>query len=112
LESAIGIVKRKGGKLQYDAGAGWLAYVEPEMKPNGVTYCALILPPGTEFRQVETSEHYLLLMDVARNGEVSSSAGAGWSTSVTFKTQEDWFKYVADFAADLHTPIQLKILKE
>ena len=112
MDIAVGIVKRNGGEFRSDVAGGWMAYWEPEMEPNGHTACAVVLPPGSAFRMVETDDHYLLLQTVGRGGELSYYAGAGWSKSGRFDASDDWFDYVADFAADLKTPIQIQIVQE
>lgn len=106
----IGIAKRPGdGEMTKDAGAGWLAYTEPEAKPNGRIHCALVVPRVFNFSLTEVDGHYAVEMPVGPGQAATYYAGAGWSKGLDFPDHKAWTDYVRRFAARVASPLKVEI---
>jgi rhamnogalacturonyl hydrolase YesR len=111
LAVAVGIVDRDGaGSVVEDSQAGFLAYWEPEMPPNGSTGCAVILPGGVDEFATDGTHH--LAVGTAKPGKpFIYYFGAAWSKSGDFENPEAAEQYVRDFVARLNAPLKVKILR-
>lgn len=109
LNIGVGIVEREGkGKVTQNEQAGWMTYWEPEMPPNGITGCGVVLPGGIKgFASDGTN---LLAISPARVGKpFVYYFGSGWSKGGDFSDAGDWNAVVADLANQMKKPLKVNL---
>lgn len=94
------------GALTGSAGEGFVANWEPELKPNGHTATAILIPSGCPAMAQDTN-HVLLMATVRDSEPFVWYAGAGWSKSGDFADAAAWTNYVAHVTACLKAPLRI-----
>jgi hypothetical protein len=59
----------------------------------------------------EDDHNYFMLEKLEPGPACVSYAGFGWTTAGDFRTVEDWDRYLADEAARLASPVEIRIEK-
>ena len=110
LSHAIGIRKLKTTAKQAGKDRGTLTTWEP-VKEGGELGQAVIVDPAAVKDQVDDDLNYYVLTKIEAGAPCVSYSGFGWTLSGDFKTAADWDRYVADFAARLRSPLEVKLEK-
>ena len=92
----IGIAKTKGDAKTTDAAKGLLATWSAQ-SPNGSLGCGVLVAPEIVVGLAQDAGNHLILVRAMPNKPLVYYAGAGWDKSGYFRTQKDWFDYLANF---------------
>lgn len=102
---AVGLGKHKAlGTLVEDKDHGILSYWEPAdggAAKNGMIGCAVLFDPAHCVGFAATEHDNLVLLRATPNAPFVYYAGACWSKSGDFNSNEDWLKYLREFNPDL-----------
>jgi pectinesterase len=80
-------------------------------KTNGSIGEAIMVAPG-EFRgYAEDASDHLILAQAVAGRPLRYWAGAGWTLSGDFASEADWKSYVADFAKEVNSPVQISSIE-
>jgi hypothetical protein len=109
---AVGIVKcERGGKATYAKNKDRLVYWENPHPKFGIIGCGVILPKGAARGEAaEDEKNNLLLAKPNGKGSISYYAGAGWSKSAQFDSEEKWIAFVEKTARLIENPLKVKVL--
>jgi hypothetical protein len=110
LTHAIGIRKLKTTAKQPGDDGSILVTWEP-VKEGGELGQAVIVDPTVVKDQTEDNLNYYVLTKIQPGAPCVSYSGFAWTLAGDFKTAADWERYVADFAARLRSPLEVKIEK-
>jgi len=110
LQHAIGIRRLKTTAKQATTDSGVLITWEP-VREGGELGQAVIVNPAGAKDQVQDDLNYYLLTKIAIGEPCVSYSGFAWTLAGDFKNAADWERYVADFAARLRSPMEVKIEK-
>ena len=110
VSHAIGLRKLKNMQMQPTKASGILRTWEP-VKEGGEQGLGVIVDPANVKDWAEDELNYLVLTKIAPNTPIVHYAGFGWTLSGDFKTVADWDRYLADFAARLRSPLEVKLEK-
>jgi unsaturated rhamnogalacturonyl hydrolase len=110
---AVGIVKcERGGKATYGKDKNWLVYWENPHPKFGIIGCGVILPKAAaRGESAEDEKNNLLLGKANGKGSISYYAGAGWSKSAQFDSEEKWIAFVEKTARLIEKPLKVKVQK-
>ena len=106
LSTAVGLKKAKGEQLM--KGDTWLAKWEPMEKKAGNQGLALIVPPGTLEKTLESGPDHLAVMKRAK-GEAKWWAGFCWDKAGEITTADAWRAHVVQFTEKLAAPIKVSV---
>jgi pectinesterase len=110
LAHAVGIRKLKATGMQPARDRGILRTWEA-VRDEGDLGQAILVDPATVKDLVEDDLNYLVLTRIQPGVPSVSYAGFGATVSGDFKTVADWDRYLADFAARLRAPVEVKVEK-
>lgn len=110
LAHAVGLRKLKTTQIKAITDKDILRAWEP-VKEGGELGQAVIVNPADAKAQVEDDLNAYLITRITPGAPCVSYAGFGWTMSGDFKTAADWDRYVADFAARLRAPVEVKVEK-
>jgi hypothetical protein len=110
LAHAVGIRKLKITQMQSAKERGILRTWEA-VKEGGELGQAVIVDPANAKEQVEDDLNYYVITRIQAGAPCVSYAGFGWTLSGDFKTVADWDRYLADYAARLRAPVEVKVEK-
>jgi len=110
---AVGITKcKRGGKATYAKNKDRLVYWENPHPKFGIVGCGVILPKeAARGEAAEDVENNLLLAKTSDKRSISYYAGAGWSKSAQFDSEEKWIAFVEKTARLIENPLKIKIEK-
>lgn len=109
LPVVVGLTKRAGdGEVTQEDQPGWLAYTEPEAKPNGSIHLAMVAPLGAKAEIDEADGHYTMLVKTPSGKPVTYFAGGAWSKGLDFPTHVNWANYIKTTVARLASPIRVE----
>ena len=107
LTVAVGIaIQKTHGHLVQDKEHGFLSYwddADGGAATNGSIGCAIVFDPAQFAGFAETPLDHLVLLKVTPGKPFVYYAGAGWSKSLDFKSEEDWLKYVREYKPGFHS---------
>ncbi len=97
--------RNHNGAIAGGADKGFFVNWEPDLKPNGNTATAILVPgtPG----EGRDKAHVLLTASVKPGELFVWYAGAGWSKSGDFADAAAWTAYVEQFSVRLKTPLKI-----
>jgi len=110
LAHAIGIRRLKTTAKQPGDDRAILTTWEP-VKEGGELGQAVIADPAALKDQADDELNYYLLTKIQPGAPCVSYSGFAWTLAGDFKTAADWQRYVADFAARLRSPLEVKLEK-
>ncbi len=100
------------GVVKTDVSEGYIAFGETATSeagvPAGRNYAAVVIPNGKMTDSLKQWEHLLALAPYQKGENFTYYFGGGWS-EWGFETDEAWFTYVANFAAQLKHSIIVSI---
>jgi hypothetical protein len=111
LTAALGIKKTKGAKVDYDSKVGSLTTWEPMENKMGMQGLGIIVDPKLLMKQAEDEKNHLAIAKIDGNA-ISSWTGFAWDRPGEIKSQDEWKKYITDFAAGLASPIEVSVSGE
>lgn len=110
LAHAIGIRRLKTTAKQAGSDRAVLTTWEP-VKEGGELGQAVIIDPAAVNGQADDDLNYYVLEKIQSGTPCVSYSGFAWTVAGDFKTAADWQRYVADFAARLRSPLEVKLEK-
>jgi hypothetical protein len=110
LLHAVGIRKLKITRMQPDRERGIMRTWEP-LREGGELGQAVLLDPASLKDFAEDDRNYLVLARIAPGAVCVSHSGFAWTQTGDFQKVEDWDRYLADEAARLRAPVEIKIEK-
>ena len=110
LLHAVGIRKLKTTRMKMDRKRGLMRTWEP-VREGGELGQAVLLNPASMADTAEDDRNYFMLAQIAPGAACVSYVGFGWTLGPDFRTVEDWDRYLADEAARLRAPVEIKIEK-
>jgi hypothetical protein len=111
LTAALGIKKTKGAKVDYDSKVGSLTTWEPMENKMGMQGLGIIVDPRLLVKQAEDEKNHLAIAKIDGNA-ISYWTGFAWDRPGKIKSQDEWKKYITDFAAGLASPIEVSVSGE
>jgi hypothetical protein len=107
---AVGIVKStNGGKATFGPDKKWLSYWQNADGGNGSIGCAVILPAEAARNESVTADnHNLLLGRLNDLDSIVYYAGACWSKTPEFNSQEKWLKCVQKKVRLIENPLKVE----
>ena len=111
LTAAIGIKKTGGAKVDYDSKVGSLTTWEPMEKRMGMQGLGVIVDPKSLVKQAEDDKNHFAIAKIDGNA-ISYWTGFAWDRPGKIKSQDDWKKYITDFAAGVASPIEVSVSGE
>ncbi len=111
LQFALGLVKRRDTKLTKDAGTHRMSLWGPTNADpaNGELGTAVMIPPDAFVGFAEDSTQYLLIGKGTTGVPHTYYAGAGWTRSGDFASEQDWQEYLSRFAARRQEPLGVRV---
>ena len=111
LPFAAGIVKRKGVVLHADTAhcAASLWGMTTENPEQGFLGTGIVMEKGAFSSIRETPVHLLVAGSASAGQPVTYYAGAGWTRSGDFASDEDWLRYVKQFALKLRSRLAITL---
>jgi hypothetical protein len=110
LTHAIGIRRLKTTAKQEGSDRSILTTWEP-VKEGGELGQAVIVDPSVIKDQADDDLNYYILSKIQAGTACVQYSGFAWTLAGDFKTAADWQRYVADFAARLRSPLEVKLEK-
>jgi len=110
LAHAVGIRKLSGTRMQADKERGILRTWEP-VKDEGELGQAVIVDPAVMKDLAEDDLNYLVLTKITAGAPCVSYSGFASTPLGDFKTVAEWDRYLADFAARVRAPVEVKVEK-
>lgn len=122
LPVAIGlaIIPGEGGKnwSNVTTDGSIIAYQEPAQE-NGYITTGVVLPQKASAAEIKATDkdhynhlgHYILQTSVAKNSILTYYEGASWNKEGSFKTFDDWKKYLQGKVTRLQNPLQITVKK-
>jgi hypothetical protein len=109
LAVAVGLKKVKDAQKEFNGARGWLTTWEPMEKNQGMQGLAVIVNPALLDRQTEDKQNNLVVLKAGTETPVSYWAGFAWDRAGKITSQEEWKKYVDEFAEGLKSPIEVSV---
>jgi hypothetical protein len=110
LTHAIGIRRLKTTARQPGSDPAILTTWEP-VKEGGELGQAIVVDPTAVKDRADDDLNYYLLTKIEPGTPCVSYSGFAWTLAGDFKTAADWQRYVAEFAARLRSPLEMKLAK-
>jgi pectinesterase len=105
---AAGLARHKtNGAVTKNESERWLSYWEDYGK-NGQLGTAVVLDPEQDIQFAEDRLNHLAVTRLGASKRLTYYAGAGWTNSPYFKSQQDWHAYLSAFTAALKAPLQVE----
>jgi pectinesterase len=113
LRFVAGLVKRKGVVCQYDSASAWMAlWGQVNDDPvNEYLGTGIVLPREGLTGMKDLKDQYLLAGRVRDGVAITYYAGAGWTRSGDFKTQDDWVRLLQQWSSRLIEPVVITMKK-
>ena len=113
IKVAAGIfLHQDPGNIKTDIAAGFNAFGEIATSdagvPAGRNYVATLIPDGKMTGSLKQQNHILAIAPYKKGDKFTYYFGGGWS-QWGFATDDEWFDYVAEFAAKLKNPLKITI---
>ncbi len=109
LTTGIGLKKSAGGKMETDAGEGWMTVWEKVDKNSGNQGLAIIVDPKQWVKDAGNGLNHLVLAATGPNDSISYHAGFCWDKAGHITTPAEWTNYVKEFVKGLASPIEIEI---
>ena len=109
LAHALGLKKTKGAQVQPDKAKGILRSWEEVREGPSQLGMAVIVDPASVQGVAETDLDNLILTKLTAGPPNVSYAGFASTLSGDVKTLADWDRQIADYAARLRTPVEIKL---
>jgi hypothetical protein len=109
LTTAIGLKKTSGAQLDFNDKNASLTSWEPMEKNMGMQGLGIIVDPKSLEKQASDAHHNFVIAKTGDNGVISYWTGFAWDRPGKIKTQDDWKKYISDFAQGLSSPIEITV---
>jgi unsaturated rhamnogalacturonyl hydrolase len=108
----VGIVKcALGGHEVFGEDKTWLSYWHNPDPVNGSIGCAVILPKDAAGNtSITTDKHNLLHVKLDRSNSIAYYAGACWSKTPDFDSEEKWLKCVQKKVRLIENPLKVEML--
>jgi hypothetical protein len=103
---ACGLVKRAGTRLTAEAGRSWGLTNSDSL--NGSLGTAVVFPHSALVRFAEDSLQYLLIGRAETGKSLTYYAGAGWTRSGDFASEQEWNSYIDARAALMASPLSVR----
>ncbi len=108
ISVAMGIVKRtEKGIAVLNEETGYIAYWEPTYKQFGTTAIGLVVPENLGMSMIEN--HFTAIGKALNSIPFRYYQGASWDKAGEFVSDQDWEKYLKEFALKLKTPLKIII---
>jgi pectinesterase len=109
LNLVCGLVKRNNVQSSYDSAGGWMSLWGSTNADavNGSLGTAVVLPADTQFKFWEDSLHTLMIVPLKIGMRLTYYAGAGWTRSGDFSSEDSWCRYLKNFAEARRHPVVL-----
>jgi len=111
LMHAVGIRKLKITQMKPSPERGIMRTWEP-VREGGEMGQAVLVDPASLKSMTEDDLNFLMLTKIEPGVACVSYSGFGWTPLGDFQKVEDWDRYLADEAARLKTPVEIKIAKQ
>jgi hypothetical protein len=111
LMHAVGIRKLKITQMKPSPESGIMRTWEP-VREGGEMGQAVLVDPASLKSMTEDDLNFLMLTKIEPGVACVSYSGFGWTPLGDFQKVEDWDRYLADEAARLKTPVEIKIAKQ
>jgi hypothetical protein len=108
---AVGIRKLKITQMKPSPERGIMRTWEP-VREGGEMGQAVLVDPASLKSMTEDDLNFLMLTKIEPGVACVSYSGFGWTPLGDFQKVEDWDRYLADEAARLKTPVEIKIAKQ
>lgn len=114
LQIACGLVKRKNTTSSGNAKHGWLSLWGPtnDDQINGSLGTGIVMPSSSFVEMNEDSIQYLIIGKAKSQSEFTYYAGAGWTRSGDFSTEEGWKNHLETFARRIAFPLRITLTKK
>lgn len=109
LSGAIGIKQSAGSAENTSSESGTLRTWEAVKADGSEVGCAIVVAPGQLLNFAHADGNYLAVTKVPADGIVTYYAGFGWNKTGQFASDDDWDRYVADWARKLQAPLQVTL---
>lgn len=111
LPVAVGIIKRKEkGAILLAEQKGVMAYWEPAHGKDGITGVGCILPDSVKEMKMD-KKHLLSIAEVKPNQIYIYYTGAAWNKAGQITNENEWFKYLDNFAEKIKHPLEITFVK-
>ena len=107
LICGVGLKKVKGEQNDFDEDRGALVSWQPMEHDMGKQGVALIVDTKMFGRRADDKQNNLLLVKVKPDNSVSYWTGFAWDRAGVITSQAAWKAYVAEFADELRSPIEI-----
>ena len=114
VEVACGLAKRAATSVRVNDAECWLSLwglTTPDTT-NGYLGTGIVVPRAGFTGVAEDSLHWLILGKTARGTPFTYYAGAGWTRSGDFATEEDWQATLSQFVRRLRSPLRVTMERE
>lgn len=111
LMHACGIRKLQGTAVQSDKEHGWMRTWEDVKEGPSQLGQAVLADPAAIASFTEDDLNYLMLTRIEPGRPCMTYAGFASTLGADFHTRAEWDRYVADTAARLRTPVEVKLEK-
>lgn len=108
---ASGLVKRKDAVSHSDEKLGVLSLwgSTNDDTANGWTGTGVVMPENYFHGFKEDRDHYLILGKSSTSNGLTYYAGAGWTRSGDFNSEEEWQRYLKNFSKLLRSPLKITL---
>ena len=111
LEIACGLVKRNNTKSFENKSHGWMSLwgQTNDSLQNGYLGTGIVFEQSKLTRVTEDKDQYIMLGKTRIGSQYTYYAGAGWTRSGDFNTEEAWNKYLDVFSQELRSQLLVTI---
>src|SRR5580698_2171484 len=110
LAHAIGIRRLKATAKALGDDRAILTTWEPVKEGGELGQAAIVDPTAVKDQAVDDLNYYVLTK-IQASAPCVSYSGFAWTLAGDFRNASDWQRYVADFAARLRAPVEVKLEK-
>jgi pectinesterase len=114
LKMAIGLVKRDNVVCNFDTSAAWMELWGPVNSDsvNESLGIGVVVPHKGQVGMTDQKEQCMLTLNVRQGVPVTYYAGAGWTRSGDFKTQDDWMRLLKQWSRAIAEPVVITMKKD
>src|SRR5262249_19012418 len=109
LTAAVGLKKVADEQKDFSSTQGTLVSWEPMEKNLGMQGVAMAVDPKALVKQTEEAKNNLLIVKTDGDGTLSYWAGFAWDRAGKSTSQDEWKKYVSEFAQGVASPIEVSV---
>jgi pectinesterase len=111
LEIACGLVKRNNTKSFENKSRGWMSLwgQTNDSLQNGYLGTGIVFEQSKLTGVTEDKDQYIMLGKTRIGSQFTYYAGAGWTRSRDFNSEEAWNKYLDAFSQELRSPLLVTI---